>query len=158
MLSPRGAGATLGICGAFDFSEEFLVKIPTVGSQNLVKLNQISSGVPSVYIENELWEVVFLYKYKNKCLPLLKTAVFKGFAKALKAAPLQFHDGRHNSFVNGWCHFCDTWTINKFFSAKLKIKGNYVNNHSVSNSEPLLPNIPFIPIRHQVDPPIFRKI
>ena len=35
MLSPRGG--TLGICGAFDFSEEFLVKIPIVGPQNLVK-------------------------------------------------------------------------------------------------------------------------
>ena len=31
-----------GICGAFDFSEEFLVKIPTVGPQNLVKSDQIS--------------------------------------------------------------------------------------------------------------------
>ena len=41
MLSPRGGG-TPGICGAFDFSEEFLVKIPTVGPQNLVKSDQIS--------------------------------------------------------------------------------------------------------------------
>ena len=40
MLSPRGG--TLGICGAFDFSEEFLVKIPTVGPQNLAKSDQIS--------------------------------------------------------------------------------------------------------------------
>ena len=31
-----------GICWAFDFSEEFLVKIPTVGPQNLVKSDQIS--------------------------------------------------------------------------------------------------------------------
>ena len=44
MLSPRGGGGggTPGICGAFDFSEEFLVKIPTVGPQNLVKSDQIS--------------------------------------------------------------------------------------------------------------------
>ena len=43
-------------------------------------------------------------------------------------------------------------TINNFFSAKLEIKGNYVYNHP-----PLLPNIPFIPLHYQVDPPIFRK-
>ena len=53
MLSPRGGGGTPGICGAFDFSEEFLVKIPTVGPQNLVKSDQISPGVRSIYIENE---------------------------------------------------------------------------------------------------------
>ena len=46
------AGGTPGICGAFDFSEEFLVKIPTVGPQNLVKSDQISPGVRSIYIEN----------------------------------------------------------------------------------------------------------
>ena len=40
MLSPREG--TPGICGAFDFSEEFLVKIPTMGPQNLVKSDQIS--------------------------------------------------------------------------------------------------------------------
>ena len=39
MLSPRGGG-TPGICGACDFSEEFIVKIPTVGPQNLVKSDQ----------------------------------------------------------------------------------------------------------------------
>ena len=49
MLSPRGGGIP-GICGAFDFSEEFLVKIPTVGPENLVKSDQISSGVRSIYI------------------------------------------------------------------------------------------------------------
>ena len=46
MLSPRGlgggGGVNPGICWAFDFSEEFLVKIPTVGPQNLVKSDQIS--------------------------------------------------------------------------------------------------------------------
>ena len=40
MLSPREG--TPGICGAFDFSEEFLVKNPTVGPENLVKSDQIS--------------------------------------------------------------------------------------------------------------------
>ena len=40
MLSPRQG--TPGICGAFDFSEEFLVKIPTTEPQNLVKSDQIS--------------------------------------------------------------------------------------------------------------------
>ena len=48
-----GGGGTPGRCGAFDFSEEFVVKIPTMGPQNLVKSDQISSGVPSIYIENE---------------------------------------------------------------------------------------------------------
>ena len=41
-VKPEGGGGSPGICGAFDFSEEFLVKIPTVGPQNLVKLDQIS--------------------------------------------------------------------------------------------------------------------
>ena len=49
-------------------------------------------------------------------------------------------------------------TINKFFSAKLEKKGNHVYNHPASNPEPLFPNIPFIPLHYQVDPPIFRKI
>ena len=53
MLSPRGGGGTLSKCGAFDFSEEFLVKIPTVGPKTLVKSDQISPGVRSIYIENE---------------------------------------------------------------------------------------------------------
>ena len=48
-----GAEGTPGICGAFDFSEEFLVKIPTVGPQNWVKSDQISPPFPSIYIENE---------------------------------------------------------------------------------------------------------
>ena len=43
----------LRICGAFDFSEEFLVKILTVGPQNWVKSDQISPPFPSIYIENE---------------------------------------------------------------------------------------------------------
>ena len=51
--SEVGGGGTPGICGAFDFSEEVLVKIPTVGPQNLVKSDQISPGVRSIYIENE---------------------------------------------------------------------------------------------------------
>ena len=46
-----GGGGTPGICGAFDFSEEFLVKIPIVGPQNLVKSDQITPGVQ--YIEND---------------------------------------------------------------------------------------------------------
>ena len=52
MLSPTGGrGGTPGIRGAFDFSEEFLV--PSVGPQNLVKSDQLSPGVRSIYIENE---------------------------------------------------------------------------------------------------------
>ena len=46
-VKPEG-GRTPGICGAFDFSEEFLVKFPTVGPQNLVKSDQISRGVQGV--------------------------------------------------------------------------------------------------------------
>ena len=45
-INIKPEGGTTGICGAFDFSEEFLVKIPTVGPQNLVKQDQISPGVP----------------------------------------------------------------------------------------------------------------
>ena len=53
-VKPEGGGGgsggkTPGICGAFDFLEDFLVKIPTVGPQNLVKSDQISPGVPSIY-------------------------------------------------------------------------------------------------------------
>ena len=49
VLSSRGGGGgTPGICEAFDFSEEFLVKISTVGPQNLVKSDQISRGVQGV--------------------------------------------------------------------------------------------------------------
>ena len=39
----EGGGGTPGICGAIDFSEESLVKIVTMGPQNLVKSDQISS-------------------------------------------------------------------------------------------------------------------
>ena len=48
-----GGGGTPGICGAFDFSEDVLVKIPTVGPQNWVKSDQMSPPFPSIYIENE---------------------------------------------------------------------------------------------------------
>ena len=41
MSIPRG-GWCSGICGAFDFSEEFLVKIPTLGLEKVVKSDQIS--------------------------------------------------------------------------------------------------------------------
>ena len=37
-----GGGGGGHICGAFDFSEEFLVIMPTVGLQNWVKSDQIS--------------------------------------------------------------------------------------------------------------------
>ena len=49
-------------------------------------------------------------------------------------------------------------TLNKFFSAKLEKKGNYVYNQPASNPEPLLPNIPYIPLHYQIDPPIIGKI
>ena len=112
MLSPRVG--TPGRCGAFDFSEEFLIKIPTMGTQNLVKSDQISPGGPSIYIESEDSEVVFLYKYKNKFLPLLKAAVFQGFTKGPKTALLQFQDPVGAAlvrFLNGRCHFRDTKNI-----------------------------------------------
>ena len=52
-INVKPEGATQGICGAFDFSEEFLVKIPIVGPQNRVRSDQISPPFPSIYIENE---------------------------------------------------------------------------------------------------------
>ena len=55
-------------------------------------------------------------------------------------------------------HLTNFLTFNKFFSAKLEKKGNHVYNHPASNPEPLLPNIPVIPLHYQVDPPSFRKI
>ena len=51
MLSPRGGGGTLGICGVFDFSEEVLVQIPTVGPQNLVL--EIRSNIPTLKMSSE---------------------------------------------------------------------------------------------------------
>jgi len=63
MLSPREG--TPGICGAFDFSEELLVKIPTMEPQNLVKSDQISPPWGSIslnfivvvaYILQIIWE------------------------------------------------------------------------------------------------------
>ena len=45
MLNEVGEGNSLGIPGAFDFSEECLVKIPTVGPEKWVKSNQTSPCV-----------------------------------------------------------------------------------------------------------------
>ena len=42
---------------------------------------------------------MFLYKFKSKCLPLLKTAVFQGFTKA---ALLQFQDDRRGAQTSTW--------------------------------------------------------
>ena len=67
-----------------------------MGLQKLVKSDQISSDVPSIYTENEWSEVVFLYKYENKFLSLLKATVFQGFTKVPKVALLQFQDGRRS--------------------------------------------------------------
>ena len=106
---------------------------------------------------------MFLHIYKNKFLPLLETAVFHGFTKALKAAPLQFQDGQRSSCpfrkrsMPFSRHLKNFLTINEFFSAKLKKRGNYLNNLPASNPEPLLPNIPVITLHYQVDPPSFRK-
>ena len=36
-INVKPEGGDPGICGAFDFSEDFLVKVPTVGPQNCVK-------------------------------------------------------------------------------------------------------------------------
>ena len=64
-------------------------------------------------------------------------------------------------FVNGRCHFRDTY---KFFNYQqiflylIKEKGRHASNHPVSNPKPLFPNIPLIPLHYQVDPPNFRKI
>ena len=64
---------------------------------------------------------------------------------------------RKQAMLFSW-HLEKFLTINQFFSAELEKKGNYVYNHPASNPEPLFPNIPFIPLHYQVDPPIFRKI
>ena len=64
---------------------------------------------------------------------------------------------RKQAMLFSW-HLEKFLTINQFFSAKKKKKGNYVYNHPASKPEPLLPNIPFIPLHYQVDPPIFREI
>ena len=67
------------------------------------KLGQIRSNIPRCSIKlNRKWVVRssvfnYLYKYENKYLPLLKTTVFHGLTKALKAAPLQFQDGQRSS-------------------------------------------------------------
>ena len=39
MLSPRGGGGGSGICGAFDFSDKFSIKSPTVEQKNLINCN-----------------------------------------------------------------------------------------------------------------------
>jgi len=41
-VQPKGVEETTAICGVFDFSEEFLIKIPITGSKKCVKSNQIS--------------------------------------------------------------------------------------------------------------------
>ena len=70
-----------------------------MGPQTLVKSDGISPGVPSIYIENEKWEVE------------VKAAVFQGFAKAPKAALLQFQDGRRSTCPFLKRHFRDTKKI-----------------------------------------------
>ena len=47
-VKPEGGGGPRAYVGHLT-----LVKIPTVGPQNLVKSDQISPGVRSIYIENE---------------------------------------------------------------------------------------------------------
>ena len=51
--SEGGGGGPRAHVGHLTFQKEVLVKIPTVGPQNLVKSDQISPGVRSIYIENE---------------------------------------------------------------------------------------------------------
>ena len=40
-VKPKGGG-TLGLYGAFDFSQDFLAKIPIVGPKNLIKSDEVS--------------------------------------------------------------------------------------------------------------------
>ena len=60
-------------------------------------------------------------------------------------------------FVNGRCHFHDNFfTINEFFSTKLKKKEILSVTHPASNPEPLFPGVPLtalIPLYYQVGPP-----
>ena len=112
----------LSMLSPTDFSEEYLVKIPTVGPQNLVKSDQISPGVRSIYIEDEFLPLLLFYEF----LPLFKTVVFQGFTKAPKAALLQFQDGRCSSCpFRIWLipfsrHIKKFLTINKYLCAKEK--------------------------------------
>ena len=41
-VKPEGGGGTPGICGAFDFFEEFFIKTPNLGSKKWFKSGQIS--------------------------------------------------------------------------------------------------------------------
>ena len=95
MLSPRGGGGgDPGRCGAFDFSEEFLVKIPTMG-QRRSNIRRCSINL-----------VVFCTNIKTIFLPLLKAAVFQSRkqryfnSKMVSAALVRFLIGRY--------HFRDT--------------------------------------------------
>ena len=164
MLSPRGGRGDPGHMWGIWLFRRIFGQNPHCGAP---KLGQIRSNIPMCSF-NSYWKWVVrsivLYKYKNKFLLLLKAAIFQGFTKALKAALLQFQDGRRSGCpfrkrsMPFSRHLGNFLTINKFFSAKLKKRGNYVNNHPVLNPERLLPNIPLIPLHYQVDLPISRKI
>jgi len=81
MLSPREG--TPGICGAFDFSGEFLVKIPTIEPQNLVNLNQIKyphleevKSLNSIVVVEYISQIIgyilpsfFVYSFDALCNP-----------------------------------------------------------------------------------------
>ena len=73
---------------------------PHCGAPKLMfKSDQISPQVFHQFIlkMSSQKPVVILYKY-NEFLPPLKTELFQGFAKVLKAMLLQFQDG--------WCSSC----------------------------------------------------
>ena len=54
-----GGGGIPGMCGAFDFSEEFVIKIPIVGPQNLVKSDQISPTFQHlIFWQKASWSVI----------------------------------------------------------------------------------------------------
>ena len=55
-------------------------------------------------------------------------------------------------------HLRKFFNYQQIFLYLIKEKGKYASNHPVSNPEPLLPNIPLIPLHYQIDPPNFRKI
>ena len=111
MLSPRGGGGPRADMGHLAFQKNFWSKSPLRGPK--IWSNQIK--YPQVFhqfiLKMSSQKPVFLYKYTNKFLPLLKAAVFQGFTKAPKAALLQFQDGRRSTCPFLKRHFRDTKKI-----------------------------------------------
>ena len=76
MLTPRGGGPWAYV-GHFIFFEEFLIKIPTLGSKKWFKSGQIS--LPWRQIVSNIWPCICEFYYtlrKFKCRLCLKSGPF----------------------------------------------------------------------------------